>query len=195
MRAIILVGSLVLLPADALADENKKSPPLPVSAQKAVSDAEAEVERARKRFEAEENAIRVKLVAELQKLLEAETRKGNLDNAIAIRDQIERLKQAERKTDANPSLVAARKILVGGKWRFKVLGTPYQAEWEFNDDGTITNSDRNSADVKWTLTTLGKAAVLQVGATAYPLPLNPRRMVGVKTTSNEQVELVRLSNM
>jgi hypothetical protein len=160
-----------------------------------VADAEAEVEKARKKFLTEESAIRAKLVAELQKQLDAETKKGNLDGALAIRGEIERVKQSETKLGkADPALDAAKKVLIGGKWRFAVLGTPYQAQWEFNDDGSITNSDKGSDDVKWTIETLGKTKVLRVGAVAFPLPLNAKRMGGIKTTTKEAVELVRQSD-
>jgi hypothetical protein len=197
MRQFNTLGWLALLSTVSIvgAHEKPKSAELPPGARKAVADADVELEKARKKFQAEVKAIRAKLIADLQKQLEAETKKGNLDGGLAIRGEIERLKQPDPKIEGEePALAAAKKVLVGGKWRLTIPGTAYQADWEFHNDGRITNSDRGSQDVKWTIETQAKGKVLRVGVATFPLPLDSKKIVGSKTTSNERVELNKLSN-
>ncbi len=176
------------------ADPSAKAVEFPANVRKLMSDADQDVEKARKKFQAEELAIKNKLVADLQKLLDAETKKGNLDGALAIRGAIEQIKLNNLKAPAaeDPVFIAAKKMLVGGKWAFVVLGTPYHANWEFKDDGTFVNSDAGSADKKWSAVTINKVPVLRVGSCVFQLTPNAQKLQGVKTTSNEKVELTRV---
>ena len=185
-----------IAPVVHAADPPAKPVELPAQVRKLMTDAEQDVEKARKKFQAEELAIKNKLVADLQKLLEAETKKGNLDGALAIRSAIEQIKLNNLKAPAaeDPVFTAAKKMLVGGKWAFVVLGTPYHATWEFKDDGTFVNSDSGSVDKKWSTETINKVPVLRVGSCVFQLTSNAQKLQGVKTTSSEKVELTRIAN-
>lgn len=175
--------------------------PLPKDAKKSVDDSQAEIEKARKKFQAEAKAIQAKLLVDLQKHMDAETKKGNLDGAIAIRAEIARLKMPDPEiVGEHKAVTDAKKILVGGKWKLTVLNALYSATWEFKDNLTLTrNEGGGNSEGKWTIETRGKTKFLKIVWTEgaqeeFPLPLNARRMLGTKFPSKERLELVKLAD-
>jgi hypothetical protein len=164
---------------------------LPPEAKKAVAAADAEVKKVRER-----------LIDTLQKHLEAETKKGDLDAALAIRGEIERLKKVDATvtgglTDEKGS-AEVKRLLVGGRWRLTVVGSIYTAEWEFQDDGTVAMKDSTGkSEATWSVETQGKNQVLiidqgPVHTIRFTLPQVGKRLVGIKPGNNkERVELVK----
>lgn len=163
---------------------------LPPDAKKAVAEANAEVRK-----------IRVRLVESLQKVLEAETKKGNLDSALVIRAEIDRLKKADPSVmgglTEEKGLEEAKKLLVGGKWKLSIVGNVYTAEWEFQEDGSVVMVDGNGkTDAKWTVEVRGKTQMITIDlgpvhTMQFPFPQAGKRLQGIKPGSKERIELSR----
>jgi len=141
------------------------------------------------------------MLVDLQSQLDAETKKGNLDGALAIRAEISRLKEPDKEIDGDDKLVIeAKKILTSSKWRIKVLGTPYKADWTFSADGTIVRKGDDNSEGKWSIENRGKSKVLRVswgpdaGGDEFPFPLNATRLNGANFPSNQRTELTKLPN-
>jgi hypothetical protein len=81
-------------------------PDLLRDAAKRISEFESEVEAIQKKADAEVQAQRDKLIADLRELQETYTKAGKLDEAVAIRDRIKQIKTAGEK--AQDLRVAAR---------------------------------------------------------------------------------------
>lgn len=191
MRCACLVV-LLSVPV-AMAQPTPKGGPkaLPPDTKKAIAEANAEVKKVRER-----------LIETLQKQMEVETKKGNLDAALAIRGEIDRMKKTEATIDGGlteeKGASAIKKLLVGGTWKLSVVGSTYTAECEFQDDGTFTMKDSNGkSEAKWSVDTQGKLQVLTIDlgpvhSMRFTLPQPGKRLIGLKPNNNkERVELTK----
>lgn len=186
--------TLFLLAGAALAqtktDPKKDAKVLPKEAKKAIDDANAEVKKARDR-----------LLDTLQQIQDAETKKGNLDAALAVRAEIERLRKVDTTvagglTD-DQTLADAKKLLVGGPWKLTIAGSLYTATYVFDADGTIVGTDAaGKHEGKWSVEERNKARVLHIvwgpnNTLTFPLTGNAKKLQGYKPSTRERVEIVR----
>jgi len=182
--------TLILLGLAGLAQAQPPSKPggkeLPPEARKAVVQASAEIRK-----------IRDQLIESLGRQQEAETRKGNLDGALAIREEIERLKAGGEIRAYSREEAQIRSSLIGGKWRLSIVGNAYGADWEFHDDDTLVITDSNGkTETRWTLQSQGKNSILQIAldpphAMQFTVTQPGKRFQGLKPGTRERIELNR----
>jgi RNA polymerase sigma-70 factor (ECF subfamily) len=91
-------------------EPQQTDPDLPRDAAKRIREFEAETEAIRKRADGEIQALRAKLLADLQGLQETYTKAGKLDEALAIRHRIRQLKAA---TENDHKLTSVAKVKKG----------------------------------------------------------------------------------
>jgi RNA polymerase sigma factor (sigma-70 family) len=120
---------------------------LPREAAERIRNFESEVEAIRKKADAEIQAQRDKLLADLRKLQETYTKAGKLDEAVAIRDHIKQIKTAGGK--AQEQLVAA-----GERARNLLVNGSFEEGPEISNDGVHNfEPEKSSTDIRgWVVT-------------------------------------------
>jgi len=119
-----LQSALVEPPGHALVlaqsndEPQQESPGVPSDAAQRLTEFEAKTETIRRRADAEIEALREKLLPELEALLDVYTKAGTLDEAVVIRERIRLLKAASQQARDRISHAKdkARNLLVNGSF-------------------------------------------------------------------------------
>src|SRR5262245_38745776 len=104
-------------------------PELPVDAKKLVEDFDKKVADVQSRVEEEMRKERLSLIAELKKLQDDFCKKGMLDEAVAIRDQIRALHGRIVNATPFPGAVPAGPESVGKSFVYEVVARPGGSVW------------------------------------------------------------------
>ncbi len=187
MRTTTYAVFLTLIASSgACAQENK----LPPAAQAKLQEAVAAAEKSRKTYYDEMDKLRDKLLRELQDQLEATTKTGNLDGALEIRKEIDRIQTEDFVTaiettfGASRLIAAAEKSLLG-TWdvKFTKRGkVAFTSDWTFHSDGRVT-STHGATKGQWKVE-LERARIYidwedtEDAWDAFQLPLSPKLAYG-----------------
>lgn len=163
---------------------------LPPAADAKMKEVMKSAEEARHAYFKALQKVEVALVAELQKQLEVTTKAGDLDGALAIRHELDRLKTGDfvsivEESLAYSRLLAAAENSLVGRWQVELVngdGVIYASEWTFEKDGLVTSTNPTGATKgKWK-TELGKHRIyIDWGSGAwdtFTLPLRPELVIG-----------------
>lgn len=124
----------------AVGEETKTLPP---SVQQAVKEYQADVAVAEAKFGAEAEKARQSFLAKLNEEMKKETMAGNLDNAVAIRDEIRRIQSESPSAKGTlqhgqtPKSTAALPPQLIGKWIVKYQ-PPFIHTYTVHPDGTCS---------------------------------------------------------
>jgi hypothetical protein len=162
---------------------------LPPTADAKIKDAVNKAEGARKAYYESLEKIEETLVADLKKQLEATTKAGNLDGALAIRKEIDRIETGDfvsimEEVLAIQDCSLPRKIR-SSKGRAELVKSGrafFSSEWTFEKDGTVTSTNPTGAPKGTWKIELAKGRVyIDWGSGAwetFTLPLRPELAVG-----------------
>jgi len=139
MKTLICLLSL-LAPLLVIAEDAK----MPADAQKIIDKYDKAIAEAKKVYDAAVAKARDQALKELKPIQTAETKKGNLENALLVKGKIEELTaeipkpaaEGDLSTPISPSIDTAV-IAVLGKW---LIGGKYPVE--FNANGTIRKENK-----------------------------------------------------
>jgi hypothetical protein len=163
---------------------------LPPTAEAKIKDAVNSAEAARKAYYESLDKIESALVADLKKQLEATTKSGNLDGALAIRKEIDRIETGDfvsimEDVLGHSRLLAAVETTLAGRWRVELVKggrAIFSSEWTFAKDGTVTSTNPTGAPKGTWKTELAKGRIyIDWGSGAwetFALPLRPELAVG-----------------
>jgi hypothetical protein len=163
---------------------------LPPTADAKIKDAVNKAEAARKAYYESLEKLEEALVADLKKQLDATTKAGNLDGALAIRKEIDKIETGDfvsimEDVLGHSRLLAAVENSLLGRWRVELVKggrTTFSSEWTFAKDGTITSTNPTGAPKGTWKTELAKSRVyIDWGSGAwetFTLPLRPELAVG-----------------
>jgi len=137
----LLIAMLVLVPLYAFAQDAK----MPADAKKVIDKYEASVEASRKAFDASVAKARDQAIKDLKPIQTAETKKGNLDGAMLVKNKVEELaaeipKPAAEGDLANPTPPVnsdPRTATLIGKWKLISSGGSIVGIWEIKENGII----------------------------------------------------------
>lgn len=136
----VLVLMVLLVPLSLLGQDAK----VPTDAKKVVEKYDAAVEAAKKAYDATVAKARDQALKDLKPIQSAETKKGNLDGAIWVKDKIDELTAQIPKEPGKDDLATPapptkdpRVALVIGKWKVTSPVNSWESLWEFKDDGTM----------------------------------------------------------
>jgi len=139
MRRLLVLMAMTCVPMAAAGQSEDKLPP---EAKKAIAKYDAAVEVAKKAYDAAVAKARDQALKELGPIQSSETKKGNLELALAVKARIDELQTVANeaagilKAPAQPPDLA-KKVL--GKWRAFNPGS-YEAVYEIFEDGTVTTT-------------------------------------------------------
>jgi hypothetical protein len=163
---------------------------LPGTADAKIKDAVNKAEAARKAYYEILDKLEASLVADLKKQLDATTKSGDLDGALALRNEINKIEIGDfvsiiEDVLGHSRLLAAAESRLIGRWRVELIKEGraiYSSEWTFEKDGTVTSTNPTGAlKGKW-VTELGKSRIfIDWGSGAwetFSLPLRPELAVG-----------------
>ncbi len=134
IRTIVMVLATA---SQVTADETSKPTGLPVDAVSAERQCVAVVQRAEKEYSDKVTAARANYVKRLEEIVTAETRKGNLDGALATRAELMKAR------DAGP--VAPADVAAGdpflGRWQMRPFHTTGTWVHQFTQKGMTKGDD------------------------------------------------------
>jgi RNA polymerase sigma factor (sigma-70 family) len=137
-------------------DEN-----LPEDAKKLIADQQAKEEALRKELEKQLKSQRTELYAKLRQMQDSYTKAGDLDHAVAVRDQARRLEFFIADAKPDPGSLSAYRAQVGKSFVFSVVGKRMGAVW--GDDGVYTDdSDLGTAAVHAGVLRVGQRGLVKV---------------------------------
>jgi len=163
---------------------------LPTTADAKIKDAVNKAEAARRAYYESLENIEVALVADLKKQLDATTKSGDLDGALALRTEIDKIETGDfvsiiEDVLGHSRLLATVEERLIGRWRVELVKDGrviYSSDWTFEKGGTATSTNPTGAlKGKW-VTELKKGRVfIDWGSGAwetFALPLRPELAVG-----------------
>lgn len=163
---------------------------LPPTAEAKIKDAVNKAEVARKAYYESLEKIEDALVGDLKKQLNASTKAGDLDGAVAIRSELDKIETGdfvsiiEEALGYSRLLAAAENALIG-RWRVELVKEGraiFASEWNFERDGTVTSTNPTGAPRGTWKTELAKGRVyIDWGSGAwetFALPIRPELAVG-----------------
>jgi hypothetical protein len=137
-------------------DEN-----LPEDAKKLIADQRAKEEALRKELEKQLKSQRMELYTKLREMQDSYTKSGDLDRAVAIRDQARRLELFITDAKTDPGNLSAYRAQFGKSFIFSVAGKRMAPIW--GDDGVYTDdSDLGTAAVHAGVLRAGQRGLVKV---------------------------------
>jgi RNA polymerase sigma factor (sigma-70 family) len=137
-------------------DEN-----LPEDAKKLIADQQAKEETLRKELEKQLKSQRTELYAKLRKMQDVYTKAGDLDHAVAVRDQARRLEFFIADAKPDPGNLSGYRGRVGKSFIFSIVGKRMGVVW--GDDGVYTDdSDLGTAAVHAGILRAGQRGLVKV---------------------------------
>ena len=127
IRALRGTGGRALIRLDQLPPE--QNPDLPADAKEMLAGFNTEAAEIRKKAEEQVTERRRKLVEELQKAQDRYTREAKLDEAVAIRDTIRKLKSAHLSVRPDPGNLSEYRDHEGETFYFQVTGRTGSTIW------------------------------------------------------------------
>jgi hypothetical protein len=143
MRTI--VGITILLMSVAWSGEAEEGKPLPYKVRTAKKAYDLKIERAQKEFDKKMAEAGKKLNKDLDKAIKLAMKKGNLDEANAIKDEKIEIKSTKSKTKEKKK---DNESILLGKWSY--TDGKYNTTWVFYKDKTIDMGHQESGT--WTIT-------------------------------------------
>jgi hypothetical protein len=141
-------------------------PDLPADAKEMLSGFDTDVAAIRKKAEEEVAVRRTRLIGELQQAQDRYTREAKLDEAVAIRDTIRRLKSAHLPVRPNPGSLYNYRGMEGEKLYFEVTGRVGGSLW--GTDVYTGDSDLASAAVHAGALDVGQTGIVEVQIVPSP---------------------------
>jgi len=110
-----------------------------------IQAAATEVEQARAAYNAKLQVVQKRLTADLNKQLEAATKRGDFELATSIKKDLERLEKEDfgslmEDLLGSSALLSSTKKKWVGVWAVKI-GPTFEGSWDVKEDGTVNGGD------------------------------------------------------
>lgn len=135
-------------------------PDLPADAKEMLAGFDVDADAIRKKAEEEIHLRRLRLIDELQKAQDRYTREAKLDEAVAIRDTIRRLKASRLNVRPNPGSLFQFRELEGQPLHFEITGRIGGSIW--GTDVYTGDSDLATAAVHAGALNVGQTGIVEV---------------------------------
>ena len=173
----------LLLPASGLAEESK---PLPDAAKKQQQAYLQQIQKAIK-------PIRERYLADLGKLQEQSTKAGKLDDAIALRKEIESVRKEIELVSTEIGRASAQSFI--GQWTSSTAATSNGGTITIRGDGTAGHSP-SGATATWDIQDKNVVFKWNVGCTTvYPISDSGDKMHGKETNAQGKSYAVTLTRI